>query len=1149
MIATEQMGVDHAYVCLERTLVVALEGQGTDAAASGKDSIALRQSYDRQIESLDLKGRALVVARADVGDGEERERFYIGRRGINDDEGNRIVVHWSTPAAMRWQETDEHNPGEVSLLRRLTCQSRKVQNYLDVHGTDSHLVTSVEPNSIDEAEPELRDPLLEELDRARDGSMHDIVETIQREQLRLVGAQPDGVLVIQGGPGTGKTAVGVHRVTWLLHNEHNSAKDILIVGPNRGFLEYVGTALDELGTRGVTMLEFPALWDATKARHDDAAVAGLKSDSRMADVLQRAVDGRPRTSVEQLTDIVDGPVFTFELNRREVVVSVEAISAIAVTALAREGPYTVRREGCVLRILQLLTDAYVGTLPGPADDDYLPHVAEVRAVRNLLASICPDLTSREALHSLLASPAAMSDAAEGILTPEEQATLTAHRGKPGRRRAAEFSHEDLVCLDELEYVLSGRPERVYGHVVIDEAQDMTPMEARSLARRCPGGSMTILGDLAQATGVHPHQNWDLLASTLAGRHEWEVRELRTGFRVPRAVMEFAAPLAALCADGPTVPTSVRETAAEVVVHHDGAPMARAMEVAGDLIGNQGGAADSRSVGVIVSAQGSSAVAFEATPSGLAVLTAAEAKGLEFDHVVVVEPSAIATGPYGLRHLYVALTRCTQSLTIVHQAPLPHALGGPAPASPTPLQMSSSTSGVASEAGEPRRCSRYHEDGTRCRATTGRPDGWCRAPACGGFRTSEPPGAPLFRQLAVLSGGDSHVKLELPSAEMPRTRVSARARNAFVTRHRGTPAEAVAELHSMLVPFVAKGAHYRRPSGQWVLTLDGFRLTLSRDATTVTNYESVHSERSYAQHSAGVVSRVGKDARARHRSHLTPARAEQMGPALDEGALRRLDVTEMHITAAACKSYEHLNHDGRHLSDDDFVQGMQVALANDLAEAAVIETGSRILIDGASLQWHLAVDGRSLIYVLQARTPARYQVPDPQETNADPDAANKDTMMDKGTVTAPGLGQGSTSAHEGLGPQVAQRIREARADGSHKALRYRLLADLYESGITGVGEGGEFVDAWCERPDGLTLFGVVGAGESTYAHIREAVLHILEAAHLHPGESAEHLVIVLREPPVETWAAEAVDGAFAVNLAWREGDGWAGPGAALITSGS
>ncbi|WSJ91026.1 AAA family ATPase [Streptomyces sp. NBC_01304] len=240
--------------------------------------------------------------------------------------------------------------------------------------------------------------------------MHDIVETIQREQLRLVGARPSGVLVIQGGPGTGKTAVGVHRVTWLLHNEHNSAQDILIVGPNRGFLEYVGTALDELGARGMTMLEFPALWDAAKAKHDEDAVAVLKSDARIADVLRRAVDNRPRTAVEQLTVIIDGPVFIFELNRREVVVPVEDISAIAVAAFTRKSPYLTRREGCIQRIVQLFTDAYVGTLPGPADDNYFPRVAALREVQELLKEICPALTGREVLYDLLASPEDLEDA-------------------------------------------------------------------------------------------------------------------------------------------------------------------------------------------------------------------------------------------------------------------------------------------------------------------------------------------------------------------------------------------------------------------------------------------------------------------------------------------------------------------------------------------------------------------------------------------------------------------------------------------------------------------------------------------------------------------------------------------------------------------
>ncbi|MFF1679794.1 HelD family protein [Streptomyces sp. NPDC058256] len=1167
VLAEEQQAVDRAYQSLERARREATELKGVAASASGKDAIDANRTWQRELDRLDLGRNSLVFMRADVDEGAGRETFHIGRRSILDADRKAAVISWSAPAAVRWRLTSEQDPGDVRLLRQIVCDERVVKRYFDLHGTGvgggqaeeaqqgredavvpEAAATEAEADGSGQAaaieQQEWRDPLLDELDRARDGAMHDIVETIQRDQLRLVTEQPSGVLIVQGGPGAGKTVVGMHRVSWLLDNEHVSAEDVLVVGPNRGFLDYARTALVELGSSGVTMLELPALWSGGAARRDPHQVAVLKSDARMSLVLQRAVDNQTTSTAERLESLVGGPVFTFELRRREVVVPVAEIAALALDALAGDSPYRVRQERCAQRIVHHLTQTFVGLLPGPADTDYFAEIRQLRPVARLLRRIAPDLSPRDVLRRLLSSGVAMAASAEGVLTPAEQSTLVAHQESAGHPRSAtEPSLEDLVCLDELEYVLSGRPDRIYGHVVVDEAQDITPMQARSLARRCPGGSMTILGDLAQATGSFPYPDWEQLGTTLTGRDGWRVAELLTGFRVPGEVMDYVRALGAHCAPGIAIPDSVRRTGVKVTVSEGTSPAERAAQRATDLAAGSDGASAGRTTAVIVPAaalwRGSVAAAV-AQHNSVSVLTADEAKGLEFDHVVVVEPSAIVgDDAAGLRRLYVALTRCTQSLTVVHHRPLPLWIGGPVNTVPTPKQFMAQVSRRKTPHSGSGLCTRYRADGTRCDNETRQPDGWCRQPGCGGFRTAEP--APLGRGgfLRVPKDADTEARLELEPERITDIRISSAACGSFVARHRGSLGEAAVELHAMLTPLLVRGRHLRSED-RWFLDVDGYRLALDAEARVVTAYASGHPERSYAQFAAGIPSRVGQEARAGRRSVLTPSLAEEGADLADDAAVRGMSTGTLHITVSACVGYERFSH-FRDVPDEEFLRQLCGELSTDLSTGQIARVGRRVVIDGERCQWSLRSDGRVLMKVrksgseiYQGHTVQKAEGPQPEGkdmpvTTADGEALTVGAERDSGS---------------GLAGAVAERERAARADRAHESVRHRLLADLYERS-SDVGDS-DHVDAWSLGPDGMTLFEVLGEGANTYAQIREAALHLLEAACLHPGGQAEYLVIVLREPPAEPWTVEVTDRAFSVGLAWRHGAGWAGPGARHIT---
>jgi hypothetical protein len=1177
VLAVEQRAVDHAYRCLERTRREAQTLKGVAAAASGKDAIDVNSAWQRELDSLDLGNKALVFMRADVDEGTGREVMYIGRRAVFDERHNPAVVSWNAPAAIKWRLTSEQEPGDVRLLRRIVCDERIVQRYFDLHGTDDTSPTpraaregqegavapdaggetsegggqAHDPEELREAdeseEPEWNDPLLDELDRARDGAMHDIVETIQRDQLRLVSAHPGGVLIVQGGPGTGKTAVGMHRVSWLLDNRHVSPDDILVVGPSREFLDYARRALVELGSRGVTMLELPALWSDGTAHRDRHEVAVVKSDARMARVLQRAVDSYTTTTAERLEALVGGPEFTFELRRREVAVPVAELAAVVEDALAGDSPYRVRRERCVQRLVQHLTQAYIGLLPGPADADYFAEVRQLRPVTRLLRRIVPELSASDVLRRLLSGGAALTAAAEGILTPAEQAVLVARHDDQDRARAAEeHSLEDLVCLDELQYLLAGRPERTYGHIVVDEAQDLTPMQARSLARRCPSGSMTILGDLAQATGPFPYQDWEELGTTLTGRDGWRVVELLTGFRVPGEVMDYVRPLGTHCAPGVGVPDSVRRTGTEVIVVQGAGPAERAAERARAIATGPDGSQQGRTTAVIVpnvAAWKESVAAAVSEEESVSVLTAEEAKGLEFDHVVVAEPSAItgdeATGP---RRLYVALTRCTQSLTVMHHRPLPQWIGGPVNPVPTPKQFLAQVSRRKSPQSASGLCTRYRTDGARCANETRQADGWCRQPECGGFRTAEPMPIGKSDYLGLPKDGVTETRLELTPEQIADIRITSAACGAFVVRHRGSLGEAAVELHSMLAPFLAEGRHYRSQDG-CLLDLEGYRLILDADARAVKAYVTGHPERSYAQVAAGVPSRVGHQARAERRSAATPSETETGERLDDDASVRAVNPNDLHITRGACITFERLAQAGR-LADDAFVRRLREELAADLSTGRIEWVGDRPVVEGERYQWWMRSDGRVLTTVRRTGT----------EIYRGFEARKADNPVHEGedmptTGIADGVASGATApgSEPGLADMVAERERSARADRAHESLRHRLLADLYE-GFEDVGDTGH-VDAWSHGPDGTALFEVLAVGAPTYGRIREAALHLLEASSLHSQEPAEYLVVVLREPPTEPWAVGACDRAFSVDLAWRDGEAWAGPAARRIRNTS
>ncbi|MEV8309936.1 UvrD-helicase domain-containing protein [Streptomyces flavidovirens] len=747
VIAQEQRRVDVAYACFEQR---GAEDAAVSAAYRVQNDMPAPGTSGAQADRRAGRDRLVFMRVATRDD----DSFLVGRQAVWNENHDLVVVSSAAQTAIEWRLATESDPGEVLLRRQLRFEKRtpsRVSGYFDELQLRGH--RSEPPAMGDErvtdapssgtsgsagialpeagttpaeeaATPSLRDLLVDDLDLPRDGTMHDIVETVQREQLLLVAHHRPGALVIQGGPGTGKTAVGLYRVMWLLDNNHCTADQVLVVGPHQGFLDYAGHVLPALGGGAVSTVTLDRLLSGDSghkaAATDTTEAEFLKGDDRMADTLHRAVEShcRPhRLRVDPLlTEDAHGErsSYWFTCKGRSYETDVAPLLAIAREALSEDGPFNTRQERFRLRLAGKL----LLSVPRATPQDILAS----KEVAAFIQRVWPRLNAADVYARLLRSQRLLADVAP-LLTTEERPSL--RQAEPGK---TVWSASDLVCLDELEWLLNGSGDRrAYGHIVVDEAQDLTPMQARALARRCPSGSFTVLGDLAQASGPHDYRSWRELITLLTGASPWTVEVLRTGFRLPPEVAAFVAPLARAAAPRVPVAWSVRPRrhGRSVTVERAADPDLLAETTALHVMG-KAEARNGRSIAVIAPQDEKLSTALRealsqaslATP--VPVLHPTEAKGIEFDHVVVVEPTAIAAGTQsGLRALYVALTRCTQTLSVIHHAALPAVLGGSPlatgdpqpsaePMSPAPEETMPATSPVPAASATPHPSSGFQE---------------------------------------------------------------------------------------------------------------------------------------------------------------------------------------------------------------------------------------------------------------------------------------------------------------------------------------------------------------------------------------------------------------------------------------------------------
>ncbi|WP_326650776.1 HelD family protein [Streptomyces sp. NBC_01750] len=655
-----------------------------DVTANWVNAAVLEAQIEERIKALaDFSHTPLFFGRLDylhtVGaeqaEGAAGERFYIGRRHVHDADGDPMVIDWRAPVSQPFYRASMKDPLDVGLRRRFGYTGGDLTAYEDEHLSDP--ATEMFSGS---AGGQGTSKLLQaEIERPRVGPMRDIVATIQPEQDEIVRSGLGGTVCVQGGPGTGKTAVGLHRVAYLLyaHRERLARTGTLVIGPNRSFLHYIEQvlpALGELEVRQSTVDDLVAHVEVRGADTADAAV--IKGDARMAQVLRRAVRAHVTMPAE--------PLMVVRGSRRWRVPAYE-LAEIVGELLDRDIRYGAAREALPQRLAHavLVRMEQAGEAP---DDRVQDAVARNPAVKAAVKAAWPPVDPAKLVLRLLSDAEFLAEHAEGLLTADEQKTVL--WAKPARSvRAAAWSSADAVLIDEANDLV--QRTHSLGHVVLDEAQDLSPMQYRAVGRRCTTGSATVLGDLAQGTTPWATASWADALGHL-GKTDAVVEELTAGFRVPREVIAYASRLLPHISPGLAEVRSVRESPGSLEVRKvtDVAGLdAAVVRACTESLRQEG------SIGLIAADARIPALAEALTAAGHAYLspgdgTTAEsrltlvpaslAKGLEYDYVVLDEPAAVVDGEpderTGLRRLYVALTRAVSGLTVLHAAPLPAQLG-------------------------------------------------------------------------------------------------------------------------------------------------------------------------------------------------------------------------------------------------------------------------------------------------------------------------------------------------------------------------------------------------------------------------------------------------------------------------------------------
>ncbi|WP_442971879.1 HelD family protein [Rhodococcus sp. WMMA185] len=710
---------------------VLLESGGTPQARSERESF--NQLYTEDLAKYDAAENGLCFGRIDL-DGEHR---YIGRLGILDEENDyeTMLLDWRAPLARPFYLATPAAPDGVSRRRHIRTRSRRVtaihDEYLDLEAAEAAGAVTGSDGVAGES------ALLAALNAARTGQMNDIVETIQGEQDAIIRSEHKSVLVVQGGPGTGKTAVALHRAAYLLYTyrQQLAKAGVLIIGPNATFLDYISQVLPSLGETGVLLSTIGDLYPGVQATVQDSLESGeIKGSLDMLDVLKKAVRDRqevPSRPVELTFD-----TYPITLDRK-------VVTRARGRARSSRRPHNLARPIFVSAVIEALAQQLADTLGAnvvdggnllSADDiaDMRDEMREDPEIMGAINALWPELSPQQVLTELYASPKRLADATPKL--PESRRALllrphtqgfsaadaplldelaellgvddTAERERARRQWRAqiadaqgaldiltgsapqdledELDPEILMAYDLVDASQLARRHDVgrhqttaeraagdrtwtYGHVIVDEAQELSEMAWRMLMRRIPNRWMTLVGDTAQTGDPAGTSSWQrILEPYVANR--WKLTELTVNYRTPAEIMTPAQRLLTEIDPEQTAPRSIRES---------GSPP-WALLVSSNEMADTLRACVSRETGpgttAVIAGHDLVAALSDLASDNVSVLTVRDIKGLEFDSVLIAEPQDILEeSPRGINDLYVALTRATQRLGVVHARPLPEVL--------------------------------------------------------------------------------------------------------------------------------------------------------------------------------------------------------------------------------------------------------------------------------------------------------------------------------------------------------------------------------------------------------------------------------------------------------------------------------------------
>ncbi|MCY3575789.1 MAG: AAA family ATPase [bacterium] len=661
-------------------------------------------SISTRLSALDIGNSSLVFGRLDWSDDHEQgdaqggDQLYVGRVAVWDDDQEPVTIDWRAPAAEAFYRATGSEPMGLSRRRHFVTRGREL--------------LGVEDEYFGETNGRGRMPLVGEatlragLEAGRTGRLADAAATIQVEQDAIIRSPLSGLLVVQGGPGTGKTVAALHRAAYLLytHRFPLEGQGMLVLGPNRLFLTYIEQVLPSLGEAGVEVSMLADLLPGTRVKGlDTPQVSRIKGDLRMIAVLRRARRDRQRPL---RADVTVG----FGLRRLRL--TVEQSAEIVRQARKRFRTHNRARRFVEEQVYQQLADS------GARTDSPAPDMEAVREqlhggtdLREALEWMWPVLTPAHLLHDLFGSPALLRSAAASVLTEAETDLL--YRSRQPHASEVVWTADDAPLLDEALALLGPRPGhkqsdsiRTYGHIVVDEAQDLSPMQLRMISRRSLNGSMTVVGDIAQATSAWGHDSWDSVIEHLPGHVEPRFSELTIGYRLTEPIMDVAAKVLDVAMPGLVPPQSIRtegqpprfvpvvgpsaSTSGNGQGNGQGrefSPISLIAAVVGEVKSELSALANGN-LAVICHNELADAISEALTSSdvdhGLVYERGLESrvtivpvelvKGLEVDTAIVVEPADICEKlPKGMRALYVAMTRATQRLVVVYGRPLPEPL--------------------------------------------------------------------------------------------------------------------------------------------------------------------------------------------------------------------------------------------------------------------------------------------------------------------------------------------------------------------------------------------------------------------------------------------------------------------------------------------